>query len=475
MAESNELQDLLRVEGINCKGFGIIPKAVMHDTELSIEAKTIYSYFCSFAGNGTTAFPSRDTILFHLKMTKDYYYKNFRQLEEQGFLRVERTGSFPYKNIYTLVPNPKKFEDKQTEYNKAYSQIKFSGLKAFGFGMIPKAVMIDDRLDVKAKGIYSYFCSYAGSGIAAFPKVDKILYHLKIGRQAYYKYYNQLISCNYITVVQRKAEGGRFTVSDYYLNEAPDSALVDKSDIEEPCDDSQDNGESGLNSAFHPCDDLQDNAPCDDLPDNDSPDNDSPDNDRQDTNINSTNKNNVTKISLYKNQSIIQEPNEGMSEESPKEFSAMIYAEMKAAGGIPYNYKADRRKMTEAVHILTSWETFSKNGYRDEMQQEIYLMFVECLIDMACAEGLANYKGSMISYAKVIDKINSAIETGTTYDYMSLSSFTDTFISEFEAASKQREISSYVPYMKSCIWNCLVTHKVKFHATVDKLLHGFYD
>ena len=109
-----ELPDLLKVEGINCKGFGIIPKFVMFDTDLSIEAKAIYAYFCSFAGNGNTAFPGRDLIVADLGINKDTFYKHFDFLTEQGYVKAEQVSLGGYgkgfqKNIYTLISNPKKF------------------------------------------------------------------------------------------------------------------------------------------------------------------------------------------------------------------------------------------------------------------------------------------------------------------------------------------------------------------------------
>lgn len=291
--KTNVLQDILKIEGINCKGFGVIPKAVMLDLDLSIEAKTIYSYFCSLAGNGTTAFPSRDTIVKHLKISKDFYYKNLKQLIEQGFITVERVGVFPCKNIYTLINNPKKYQEKETANNKPYSQIKYSGLKAHGFGTIPRVIMLDDRLDIKAKGIYSYFCSYAGSGISAFPKKENILYHLQISSKTYYKYYNQLITCNYITVVQRKVEDGKFSVSDYYLNENPDYSIGEKILADKinkiPSGILQDNGENVDILGFLPSGILPDNT----RPDSTTPDSTTPDSTRQDTNINSLTKNNI--------------------------------------------------------------------------------------------------------------------------------------------------------------------------------------
>ncbi len=60
--------DQLRIQGVNCKGFGILPKYVMLDPDLTIEAKTIYAYFCSFAGNGNSTFverPSKNGVSFN--------------------------------------------------------------------------------------------------------------------------------------------------------------------------------------------------------------------------------------------------------------------------------------------------------------------------------------------------------------------------------------------------------------------------
>lgn len=219
----------LRDGGIGYKGFGIIPKYVMLDTSLTIEAKSIYAYLCSLARNGTTAFPSRDTILSCLKINKDTYYKHFALLSKQGYITKEQqriNGDFG-SNLYTLVTNQKKFKDTPAipSHAKAYSTIRFSGLKAAGYGMIPYAVMIDHRLGIKAKGVYAYFCAHTGGGLSAFPKRDQILYHLSLSENTYYKYYKQLIQLNYMTIQQRTVNG-KFNVNDYFLTDKPDVAEI---------------------------------------------------------------------------------------------------------------------------------------------------------------------------------------------------------------------------------------------------------
>ena len=68
--KEKEFENLLLVEGINAKGFGTIAKMVMIDRRLHPYSKAIYSYFCSFAGSVSTAFPSVSKIMYDLNMSK---------------------------------------------------------------------------------------------------------------------------------------------------------------------------------------------------------------------------------------------------------------------------------------------------------------------------------------------------------------------------------------------------------------------
>ena len=56
-----DIENILEVEGVNSKGFGIISQAVMFDRDLSIPSKAIYAYFVSYTGSGRTIFPKRET------------------------------------------------------------------------------------------------------------------------------------------------------------------------------------------------------------------------------------------------------------------------------------------------------------------------------------------------------------------------------------------------------------------------------
>jgi len=97
-------EDILKVTGINSKGYGNIPKLVMQDRKLTPEAKCIYSYFASYAGSGNTAFPSVPKIIYDLCMSESRYYRHFKLLTEAGYISVEQVkevGRFSH-NIYIL-------------------------------------------------------------------------------------------------------------------------------------------------------------------------------------------------------------------------------------------------------------------------------------------------------------------------------------------------------------------------------------
>lgn len=231
MPEGNVLKfpDMLRVEGVMAKGYGIICKFPMTDPDLKVQAKGIYAYLCACCGNGTTAFPSIAKITEHLQISKDTYYKAMKQLKDQGYVQAKQqkvaNGQFA-NNIYTIVSNPKKFQDSGYEAKGTLqTSLAFTGLKMAGYGMIPRAVMYDSRLSVTAKVLYAYLASFSGAGKVAFPAKSYIQRHLGIGDSTYKTNMRALTSTNYVTVIQRHVNG-KLSSNDYFLNDKPDEAAV---------------------------------------------------------------------------------------------------------------------------------------------------------------------------------------------------------------------------------------------------------
>lgn len=88
-------------------GYGTVAKKVMQDINLTIEAKAIYAYLCTYMGAGNTAFPSVSKMCYDLQIYKDRFYKHFNLLIDNNYIKKSRAhyttnGKFA-NNVYTLV------------------------------------------------------------------------------------------------------------------------------------------------------------------------------------------------------------------------------------------------------------------------------------------------------------------------------------------------------------------------------------
>lgn len=98
------MNDKVKVTGVLSNGYGLSPKMVMRDKNLSVEAKAIYAYMSSFAGNGESAFPKIETACNDLNMSKNRFIKHRRDLLERGYISIEKNrnkGKFE-NNVYVL-------------------------------------------------------------------------------------------------------------------------------------------------------------------------------------------------------------------------------------------------------------------------------------------------------------------------------------------------------------------------------------
>ena len=142
---------ILKMDGIYCKGYGLISKLFMQDERLSIEAKCIYSYLCSYAGAGTVAFPSVSLQVKHLNISEKRYRKHRQQLIDFGYITVEQsredvvyddgTGKQIYaNNVYTIVTDlslidtgdltvPKKVKPKKKAKAKKAKSVENTGVE----------------------------------------------------------------------------------------------------------------------------------------------------------------------------------------------------------------------------------------------------------------------------------------------------------------------------------------------------------
>ena len=97
-----------QVDGIMEKGYGFIPKSIMKDKELTIEAKAIYAYLSSYTGAGNTAYPSISLMCGDLGISEARFYKHRKLLVEKGYVVItkQRSEGGWDNNIYTLPFKP---------------------------------------------------------------------------------------------------------------------------------------------------------------------------------------------------------------------------------------------------------------------------------------------------------------------------------------------------------------------------------
>lgn len=96
-----------QIEVAHDVGFGFVSRNIMRNKELSLQAKTIYSYLCSFAGNSGRAYPSVSLILEELQISKNTFYKYQKELIDNGvlFIRQDKSNQGKFgKSIYFIAP-----------------------------------------------------------------------------------------------------------------------------------------------------------------------------------------------------------------------------------------------------------------------------------------------------------------------------------------------------------------------------------
>ena len=259
--------DKLIVEGVNSKGFGTIPKAVMvwpsediTDTHgniiahgLSYTAKTLLGLLYSYAGSGITAFPSRDTICSCLQIHKETFHKYMKLIENTGLLtktqKVKKDGKFG-NNIYTLKVKPqlhpdliehlidRVYPDKNNPVRlEKKSDFRIHGINFLGYGIAPKYVIQFSNYDTAdkdgkripgltliAKAIYLYLSAWAGSEDKTDIDTKRILNHLGITEDTYYKHLKLLKTNGFVLTKKQKTAKSKYPVNVFHLPQIPTPA-----------------------------------------------------------------------------------------------------------------------------------------------------------------------------------------------------------------------------------------------------------
>lgn len=428
------LCDTLKKQGINAKGYGILFKYPMLDPDLTIEAKGIYCYICSYAGSDSTAFPGQSKIMADLKMCKDAYYKHYHILQDNGYIRVtqENEGGCSHgyqKNIYEIVECPEKFSAKLSvsyHHTEAYAKIRSGGLHDAGFGYIPRAVMVDRRLSVKAKALYGYYRTFSGAGASACPERKDLLYHLGISAKLYQRLLAELAELNYITVIQRHVNG-RLSVNDIQINSMPDEMAA-----------GQGRGvlvlQDKVNSFVRQKQETQ------------IQESQIQEGQKQETQIQEANIiNKITKTNFYQNQSV-------QNQTGPVTDGWMMKKEEN-------RFFASREEAHRFALEITDHDN------RDDKEESTHRLFVEALTDMLSSNRPMSVAGERVSSFDINVLLREYVDVSYNGSYM-LRDIEEITTENYELACANRQIKNHLAYMKACIWSALKTGNAGLDADV---------
>lgn len=87
-------------------GYGTVTKTAMQDRDLTIQAKAIYAYLCSYAGGKDEAHPGIAKICYDLCVDERTLRKHMKLLIEHGYVRIDRyryAGSMAYANNHYII------------------------------------------------------------------------------------------------------------------------------------------------------------------------------------------------------------------------------------------------------------------------------------------------------------------------------------------------------------------------------------
>ena len=109
------------------KGYGNVAKLVMVDKTISIGAKALYSYLCSYAFGKGEAYPTVERIMQELNISENSFRRYRKELEDKGYITIK------FKNIKGTNRNVYKIN------NSVEQKKEPQNLTPSKFGTLPKS------------------------------------------------------------------------------------------------------------------------------------------------------------------------------------------------------------------------------------------------------------------------------------------------------------------------------------------------
>ena len=91
-------------EGSSGPAWGRVYQDIVRDPSLSLGAKGLYAYFCSFSDERGKCFPPIETIRLEIPLANKTYYRYLKELRDAGIITIEKVkhGNRYGSNVYYL-------------------------------------------------------------------------------------------------------------------------------------------------------------------------------------------------------------------------------------------------------------------------------------------------------------------------------------------------------------------------------------
>ena len=110
---------LIESTSFHSKGYGTISQHVTRNKNISVQAKGVYSYLVSCAGNDKQTYPTQSLMCEELGIKKPLTLRKYiKELQAEGLVKIVKTTkkSLFYKNIYLICDNTVTQEIWKNEY-----------------------------------------------------------------------------------------------------------------------------------------------------------------------------------------------------------------------------------------------------------------------------------------------------------------------------------------------------------------------
>lgn len=119
LVECDEI--LFEKTSLQSYGYGIVSQLPMKDREMSIQAKGVYAYLVSCAGNDKQTYPTKEKMCYDLGIKKvDTLSKYIKQIQSRGYIKIVKTkrDNLKYKNVYLIATDTRTIEIWKREFEE---------------------------------------------------------------------------------------------------------------------------------------------------------------------------------------------------------------------------------------------------------------------------------------------------------------------------------------------------------------------